>query len=183
MLADVCRALRLQNRHDIIKNLDDDERGVVSNDTPGGPQEIAIINESGLYSVILRSDKPEAKTFKRWVTHEALPSIRRTGSYTSKGANHSLSLEPLPVSTTAQLILRILQDLEHTMPYAFGEVQINDHSLCRLAGIKSTQTFIMARRELIKAGYISVSSSIKGKPAIYQIHAKYRLNRALKDEL
>ena len=49
--------------------------------TPGGPQDMTIINESGLYAVILRSDKPEAKPFRKWVTAEVLPTIRRTGTY------------------------------------------------------------------------------------------------------
>lgn len=61
--------------------LDDDERGVHSMDTPSGEQQVAIISEAGLYSLILRSRKPEAKPFKRWLTHEVLPQIRRTGQY------------------------------------------------------------------------------------------------------
>lgn len=61
--------------------LDDDEKGVHTVDTLGGPQQVSVISESGLYSLILRSRKTEAKAIKRWVTHEVLPSIRRTGSY------------------------------------------------------------------------------------------------------
>ena len=53
--------------------------------TPGGNQEMTIVSEAGLYSLILRSRKPEAKAFKRWVTHEVLPSIRKTGAYLSPG--------------------------------------------------------------------------------------------------
>jgi len=63
--------------------LDDDEKGVVSNDTPGGQQEMTTINESGLYSLILSSRKPEARAFKRWVTHEVLPTIRKTCRYST----------------------------------------------------------------------------------------------------
>lgn len=81
VLRDVCRVLNIQNAADIKKRLDDDEKGVGQIYTPGGTQEVTIINEPGLYAVILRSDKPEAKAFKRWVTHEVLPSIRRTGAY------------------------------------------------------------------------------------------------------
>jgi prophage antirepressor-like protein len=64
-----------------IACLDDDERAVHTVDTPGGPQQVSIISESGLYSLILRSRKPEAKAIKRWITGEVLPSIRRTGQY------------------------------------------------------------------------------------------------------
>lgn len=81
VLRDVCRVLSIQNAADIKKRLDDDEKGVGQIYTPGGTQEVTIINEPGLYTVILRSDKPEAKAFKRWVTHDVLPTIRRTGTY------------------------------------------------------------------------------------------------------
>lgn len=82
--ADVCAALAIGNNRDAIGRLDDDERDVVSTDTLGGKQEMGIINESGLYSLILGSRKPEAKRFKKWVTSEVLPSIRKTGSYSAK---------------------------------------------------------------------------------------------------
>jgi len=78
---DVCEVLAIANSRDALNRLDDDEKGVVITDTLGGPQEMAIINEAGLYSLILTSRKPEAKEFKRWVTHEVLPSIRKTGGY------------------------------------------------------------------------------------------------------
>ena len=67
---DVCKALELGNSRQAIARLDDDEKGVISIDTPGGPQEMSVINEPGLYSLVLGSRKPEAKAFKRWVTHE-----------------------------------------------------------------------------------------------------------------
>lgn len=81
VLRDVCRVLGLSTPARVAERLDDDEKGVSLIHTPGGDQKVTIINEPGLYAVILRSDKPEAKAFKRWVTHEVLPSIRRTGAY------------------------------------------------------------------------------------------------------
>lgn len=81
VLRDVCRVLNIANSKNVSARLDDDEKGVHLVDTPGGAQEMTIINEPGLYAVILRSDKPEAKAFKRWVTHDVLPSIRKTGAY------------------------------------------------------------------------------------------------------
>ena len=79
--ADVCRALEISNSRDAVARLDDDEKGVGSTDTLGGRQGMQIINEPGLYTLVLGSRKPEAKAFKRWVTHEVLPSIRKHGSY------------------------------------------------------------------------------------------------------
>ncbi|WP_306317315.1 MULTISPECIES: BRO family protein [unclassified Streptomyces] len=78
---DVADVLELGNMHSSLALLDEDEKGVHSLETPGGAQQLAIISEPGLYSLILRSRKPQAKAFKRWITHEVIPSIRRTGSY------------------------------------------------------------------------------------------------------
>lgn len=78
---DVCAVLGNKTK-DIPRILDEDERGVVDTiDSIGRNQATIIISESGLYSLILKSRKPEAKKFKRWVTHEVLPSIRKTGQY------------------------------------------------------------------------------------------------------
>jgi prophage antirepressor-like protein len=81
VLRDVCDVLGISNSRDVSARLDDDEKGVDLIDTLGGTQQTTIINESGLYSVILRSDRPEAKAFRKWVTSEILPQIRKTGSY------------------------------------------------------------------------------------------------------
>lgn len=79
--ADVCRALEVGEAHVAMRRLDDDEKGRFSIPTLGGNQEMSIVNEPGLYSLVLGSRKPEAKSFKRWITHEVIPSIRRHGAY------------------------------------------------------------------------------------------------------
>lgn len=79
--ADVCRVLELSDVSMSLKRLDEDEKDTSLICTPGGTQEMSIINESGLYSLVLSSRKPEARAFKRWITHEVIPSIRKTGSY------------------------------------------------------------------------------------------------------
>ena len=79
--ADVGAVLELTNVRASVALLDDDEKGVNTIDTPSGKQEMSIINESGLYALILRSRKPEAKRFRKWVTSEVLPAIRKTGTY------------------------------------------------------------------------------------------------------
>jgi prophage antirepressor-like protein len=78
---DVCRALGVKNSRDAVARIDEDEKGVVSTDTLGGDQSVTIINEAGLYSLVLGSRKPEAKAFRRWITHDVIPSIRRHGMY------------------------------------------------------------------------------------------------------
>ena len=81
VLKDVCGVLGVGNVSDVYARLDTDEKGVGQIDTLGGRQSMNIISESGLYNVILRSDKPEAKPFRKWVTAEVLPAIRRSGGY------------------------------------------------------------------------------------------------------
>ena len=77
--ADVLSTISLDRK--ALERLDDDEKGVNSIHTPGGVQEMTTVNEPGLYALVLGSRKAEAKRFKRWVTHEVLPAIRKTGSY------------------------------------------------------------------------------------------------------
>lgn len=87
--SDVCRALDIANASLAVNGrpdregdgLDSDERGVATVNTPSGAQEMLIVSESGLYSLVFKSRKPEAKSFKRWVTHEVIPSIRKAGGY------------------------------------------------------------------------------------------------------
>lgn len=79
---DVASALGYKNSSDaMFKHVDDEDKGVAKRDTLGGTQNMTIINESGLYSLILSSKLPSAKKFKRWVTSEVLPAIRKTGIY------------------------------------------------------------------------------------------------------
>ena len=86
---DVCDILGLTNSRKATAGLDDEEKCVTISDTPGGQQSLTIINESGLYSLIMQSRKPEAKSFKKWVTSEVLPSIRKYGYYISPTAQLS----------------------------------------------------------------------------------------------
>jgi len=100
--ADVCAALTISTEQ--TRRLDDDEKGLRTVQTPGGPQEMGVINESGLYSLILTSRKPSAKKFKKWVTSEVLPAIRKTGGYTVGPA--------APVVKNAAMQLVIAQAIE-----------------------------------------------------------------------
>lgn len=90
---DVCKVLGIKQYRDTIQRLDEDERVSVLVDTLGGKQEMIAINERGLYNIIFVSRKPDAKKFKKWVTHEILPSIRKYGAYISKEKLHDLSIE------------------------------------------------------------------------------------------
>ena len=104
VLSDVCKVLELSSPHKVAERLDGDEKGRNQIPTLGGVQEMAVVNESGLYTVILRSDKPQAKPFRKWVTSEVLPSIRKHGSYSvqSQFADLSPQLQVLIQMETRQ---------------------------------------------------------------------------------
>jgi prophage antirepressor-like protein len=78
---DVCAILEIVNPRDAIASLDDDEKGVAESYTIRGIQTLNVVSESGLFSLVFKSHKPQAKIFRRWVTGEVLPSIRNTGRY------------------------------------------------------------------------------------------------------
>lgn len=171
VLADVCRALGLERTDSVARRLDPDEKGTHLVSTPGGPQEMTIINESGLYMVIFRSDKPEAKAFKRWVTHEVLPSIRRTGRYELGGQTAPMALQgpgaaPLPLS--AQSLWFTLLWLEKAQG-GRGEVSASNDRLMALMGVSGHHTLAVARDTLVKAGYIAHTPGVKARPGVYKL--------------
>lgn len=95
VLKDVCAVLGISHITDTAKRMDEDEVGQTEViDSMGRKQSTYIINESGLYNVILRSDKPEAKPFRKWVTSEVLPSIRKHGAYMTPETLQAAILNP-----------------------------------------------------------------------------------------
>ena len=94
VLKDVCNALGITNTRNVSARLDEDMKGVRPVDTLGGTQQLTVINEVGLYEVIIRSDKPEATQFRRWVTSEVLPSIRKHGMYATPATIEEMIANP-----------------------------------------------------------------------------------------
>lgn len=92
VLKDVCEVLGIRNATDVAKRLDQDE--VTRFNLGGLSGQSNIVNETGLYRIVLRSDKPEAKEFQRWVTHDVLPSIRRHGAYMSEAVVERTLTDP-----------------------------------------------------------------------------------------
>lgn len=147
VLKDVCAVLDLGSAHKVSERLDEDERNQIPlTDSLGRKQETTIINESGLYNVILRSDKPEAKPFRKWVTSEVLPSIRKTGSYA------------LPKDYPAAL--RALADAEEQKLRLLAE---NQHQAQVIADFEPIQQ------------YVDTILESKGAMATSQIAADYGL--------
>lgn len=98
---DVCRVLGLDDTGKAVSRLDDDELTRIKIGSGGQMREAYAVNESGLYALVLGSRKPEAKAFKRWVTHEVLPAIRRTGRYQADGVQ---PITPAMALEAAQLL-------------------------------------------------------------------------------
>ena len=92
--ADVCRALALGDTHKAVERLDSDEKGRNSIPTLGGMQEMTVVNEPGLYTLVLGSRKSEAKAFKRWITHEVIPAIVKHGMYATRETAERILNDP-----------------------------------------------------------------------------------------
>lgn len=110
--ADVCRALDIANSRDAVNRLDDDEKNtVVLTDGNRGNPNVTVVTESGLYSLVLGSRKPEAKQFKRWITHEVIPTIRKTGGYVNNDELFVRTYLPNADDTTKALFRSTLETI------------------------------------------------------------------------
>ena len=135
-LADVCKALEMSNPTMVAQRLDDDERTKLDLGRQG---ETNFITESGLYAVILRSDKPNAKKFRKWVTSEVLPSIRKTGSYgtpkTTSGQIQLLAQGYTELEQTVNSIKEDMTELKDNVPLYGCEIdEVQQH--VRRKGVK-----------------------------------------------
>jgi hypothetical protein len=126
---DVCKILGIRNASLTRFDLDEDEKGIHKMYTLGGAQKMTVVSESGLYTLIFHSHKPGAKAFRKWVTSEVLPAIRRTGKYTPEimendcpytanlpGISHCP--ETKGYATSAGLLLDIMDDICHIEDYS-----------------------------------------------------------------
>ena len=108
---DACDCLKIANVSQACQTLDEDEKGIYKVYTLGGSQDMMLISESGLYALIMRSNKPEAKVFRKWVTSEVLPSIRKTGGYGIRTVDDMINDPDTAIRLLTQLkILRIQND-------------------------------------------------------------------------
>lgn len=108
---DVCNILGIANPRHAMSRMPDDEKGVAISDTLGGPQELTLVNEPGIYRLVMRSRKPEAESFRRWLFHEVIPSIRKHGFYVRPGMDPVVALmETLRDQRLAELELARRQE-------------------------------------------------------------------------
>ena len=139
---DVATALGYKNPRDAVsRHVDEEDRGVAKRDTLGGNQEVVIINESGLYSLILSSKLPKARAFKRWVTSEVLPALRKTGSYSVKPEPPVFEPKRTSVGEIASLLLQIRQ-IQKAQGTSSRKIAFTAQRLCEQFGIELPEDFV-----------------------------------------
>ena len=133
---DICAAVKVKNPSQAIDRLDDDERSMLNIGRQG---EAWCINESGLYSLILTSRKPEARRFKKWVTSEVLPSIRKTGQFMI-----ATPPEPQPALTQIQILAALAQQMAEQEQRILEQEQRQKEVLARLEAVEVEQDRYLA---------------------------------------
>ena len=156
VIADVCRALEIRNSRMVAGRLDRDELMSVKLTSGGQRREMTVINESGLYAVIIRSDKPQAQSFRKWLTSEVIPTIRRTGGYVS---NEEMFIENyLPFLDEPY---RDLFRLQMTAIEKLNERIRHDKPLVEFANqVAGTDDLIDMNAMAIDRGYFAVKESV-----------------------
>lgn len=151
--ADVCSILEVQSGRALTR-LDEDEKGMRSTHTPGGDQLLTYVNEPGLYSLVLGSRKPQAKAFKRWITHEVLPAIRKTGGYGNAPEPKEITAAagPVPYKEQAEILSILRPVLPEAYATATGKV-----IMARVMGerpeLESSETPLYASTFLAEKGH------------------------------
>lgn len=188
----VCKMLDISNARDAISRLEEDEKRVSEIPTPGGNQNVNLVTESGLYTLIFRSNKEEAKKFRKWVTSEVLPTIRKTGSFTQKQLSRKEMalmvieqeerIERLLLESTekSQVIERVYNELEsanQTIQKQAPKVQYVDQVLDSI----STHTTTTIAKELGMAA-ITLNKLLKAKNIQYFHNGHWVLMKKYQDK-
>ena len=181
--ADVARVLGYRDAANLVRRLDVEDRGTRSVSTPGGEQDMTVITEAGLYVAVLGSQVPSAREFKRWVTHEVLPAIRKTGGYQA------------PALTGPQLMAAALIEAQATLEQQSEQLAIaapkaeafdaflsttGDYSVNEAAKVLSRHHDILTGERRLR-GWMEANGWIyreAGKPRAYQ----RRLDQGVLDE-
>lgn len=158
--ADVASHLGYSATSAMTRSLDDDERGVRTLHTPSGDQDMTVITEAGLYAAIIRSTIPAAKAFKRWITHEVIPALRRTGTYTVQPSEtpeqffaRALTMANLVLEQKDAVIAELEPKAEAYDRIAGSDTLIKVEVAARKAGIGRNTAFALLRRNHIFSTY------------------------------
>lgn len=171
----ICDAINIANPRNVAARLGDDQKAVHRVDTPGGEQACLFVNESGLYEIVIRSDKPEAVAFRRWVTGEVLPAIRRTGSYSTAPALTGAELFAHAVLEAQAMLAAKDERIAELEPKA----EIADRLLDAEGDLSVGDTAQALTRAGIKTGRGRMFATLEGKTWIYRARGdgRYRVNQ------
>jgi anti-repressor protein len=165
---DVCSILGISNSRDAMNRLDEDERRGSVIPTPSGNQNTNIINESGLYSLILRSRKKEAKKFKKWVTSEVLPSIRKKGGYMIDN----------PAESPDEIMARALKIADETLKRREQEIEQKDQEIAELKPKATYYDLILQCKGLLSVTQIAKDygmSAMAMNKMLHEMDIQYKL--------
>ena len=173
--SDVARSLGYRMASDLTRRLDDDEKGYAEVRTPGGDQEMTVINEPGLYRAVFGSQVDSAKRFQRWAIHEVLPAVRKTGSYGSTPAlpqDYPSALRELAETVERESALKL--ELEAAAPKvaAFEAFIDADGSMSMEEAAKTFAVENFGRNKLFEALYTE-GILIRGSRLPYQQFMRY----------
>ena len=186
--ADVCNVFGETNRNRAMQSLDDDEKGYTQIDTPGGEQKMSIINESGLYALLFAMQPQKARgvtdehiekrqnmlrAFKRWVTHEVIPSIRKTGAYMTPETIEKVLMNPDTIISLATQLKELQTKVEQDKPKVQYFDTLVDRNL--LTNFRDTAKELHVAPKafinfLLEKGYIYRDNKSRLRP--YQAHAE-----------
>lgn len=174
--ADVCKALEVGNPSQALTRLDDDEKftTIISNEgAASGISSLAFVNEPGLYTLVLGSRKREAKSFKRWVTHDVVPSIRKTGAYMTPETIEKVLMNPDTIISLATQLKELQTKVEQDKPKVQYFDTLVDRNL--LTNFRDTAKELHVAPKafinfLLEKGYIYRDNKSRLRP--YQAHAE-----------
>ena len=164
---DVAEALGYSNARDALsKHVDKEDKGVAKCDTPGGKQDLSIINESGLYALIFGSKLESAKRFKHWVTSEVLPTIRKTGGYQKQLSPAEMMRIQLGMIDDHE---NRIENLENNMTIDYGQQQVLgetvNHTVISILGGKESNAY----KEVSKKVFAECNRDLKN---YFQVNAR-----------
>jgi len=165
VLKDICYILEIVNNRETYSRLDHDEKGVVFTDTPGGKQEMQVVNEYGIYSLVLASRKPEAKAFKRWIIHEVIPSIRKTGSYSTGLTPTEALLQSVQLLAQQEVELKVVKKAQLKSQAALIE---HEFALTTLDQRVTQEITLTTREQKQIQGAVNSRAHILGLPKLYR---------------
>lgn len=176
---DVAQALEYSNPQKAIRDhVDEQDKGVNEMVTPGGPQKLIIINESGLYGLIFGSKLDRAKEFTRWVTSEVLPSIRKTGSYSISNDLNNITVEVMQSPEFINTCLLALQARNEEIELKDAKIALQKQQICEMRPKVTYFDIVMRTKDELTITQIAKDYGMTGRDLnnlLHELHIQYKV--------